>query len=210
MVVIDGTGKDYDKIAQQAQDLKKLGYDVAMIFVNTNLETAISRDAKRDRTLGAKEVTKMWNQVQDNIGKFQSLFGQNMIIVDNSEGADWQKGSTDAYKKMSKWVARPPSSPMAKKWIDSVKSERGITEEDLTKMISGVVENKDQDTFKKLSEIFNKEIKLVGKGVVIKESKPFEEGKPETTKAFKKATPGQFTKRINESISRNRRKTKRS
>ena len=127
-LVIDGTGKDYNKIEKQAKELKTLGYEVAMIFVNTNLQTAISRDAARKRTLGEKEVTKMWQGVQDNIGKFQSFFGNNMIIVDNSEGANWQKGSTDAYKKMSKWVSQPPSSRIAKKWIASVKSQRGISE----------------------------------------------------------------------------------
>jgi shikimate kinase len=127
-LVVDGTGKDYNKIEKQAKGLKTLGYEVAMIFVNTNLKTAISRDAARKRTLGEKEVTKMWQEVQDNIGEFQSFFGNNMIIVDNSEGANWQKGSTDAYKKMSKWVSQPPSSGIAKKWIASVKSQRGISE----------------------------------------------------------------------------------
>ena len=31
-LVIDGTGKDYDKITSQAAKLKDLGYDVAMVF----------------------------------------------------------------------------------------------------------------------------------------------------------------------------------
>ena len=32
-LVIDGTGKNFDKIKTQASELKKLGYDVSMIFV---------------------------------------------------------------------------------------------------------------------------------------------------------------------------------
>ena len=48
-LIIDGTGKDYDKIATQATELKQLGYDVHMIFVNTSLDTALERNAKRDR-----------------------------------------------------------------------------------------------------------------------------------------------------------------
>jgi len=133
-LVIDGTGKDYAKIEKQAIALRKLGYETAMIFVNTNLETAVARDAKRDRTLGRKEVTKMWNAVQDNIGKFQKFFGAGMVIVDNSDGADWQTASNTAYKKMSKWVSMKPKHPAAKKWIDSQKKSRGITEEDSTKL----------------------------------------------------------------------------
>ena len=57
-LVIDGTGKDPEKVKAQAKKLKEIGYDVAMIFVNTDLDTAIARDAQRSRTIGAKEATK--------------------------------------------------------------------------------------------------------------------------------------------------------
>ena len=116
-LVIDGTGKDFNKIKKQATDLKKIGYDVGMIFVNTNLETAIARDAKRKRTLGADKVKVMWQEVQDNIGKFQNFFGGDFMVVDNSEGANWQKATLGAYKKASKFAKSPVRSPIAKKWI---------------------------------------------------------------------------------------------
>ena len=48
---------------------KKFGYETLMVFVNTNLETALARNEKRDRTLPADEVQRMWSQVQNNIGK---------------------------------------------------------------------------------------------------------------------------------------------
>jgi len=213
-LVIDGTGKDYEKIANQAMSLKKLGYEVGMIFVNTNLETAISRDEKRSRTLGAKEVTNMWNAVQNNIGKFSSLFGANMQIVDNSEGADFEKGATKAYKQMKKWVAKEPKSPMAKKWIASVKAQRGITEDDLGKMINSMVESKDQEDLSKTASLFEKDIVMVREGLDVKESKVLELGKPETTKKYKTETPGEkptkepqrFSQRIRENILRNQRR----
>ena len=63
-----------------------LGYDCYMIFVNTSLDTAQERNKMRDRTLAEDEVTKMWNAVQQNIGKFQRLFGgKNFIVVDNND-----------------------------------------------------------------------------------------------------------------------------
>jgi len=116
-LVIDGTGKDFAKIQKQSTALKKIGYDVGMIFVNTNLETAVARDAKRARTLGADKVEKMWQEVQDNIGKFQNFFGSDFTIVDNSEGSNWQKATLGAYKKVRKFAERPVKSPIAKKWI---------------------------------------------------------------------------------------------
>ena len=116
-LVIDGTGKNFDKILGQATKLKQLGYEVAMIFVNTDLETAINRDQKRARTLGAKQVTSMWKEVQKNIGKFQNLFGNMMVIVDNSDGSNYEGAAMSAYKKMKAWAAKKPSSSIAKKWI---------------------------------------------------------------------------------------------
>lgn len=116
-LVIDGTGKDYTKIKVQAEKLKELGYDIGMIFVNTDLETAISRDAGRNRSLGAQGVTKMWKEVQKNIGKFQSFFKNNFMIVDNSEGSNFQKATIDAYKKFAKFAKEQPKNSIAKNWI---------------------------------------------------------------------------------------------
>lgn len=127
-LVIDGTGKDYEKIKRQAEKLKAIGYDVAMILVNTDLDTAISRDMKRPRTLGVSVVKKMWNDVQKNIGKFQAFFKQNFIVVDNSEGSNWQKATTDAYKKMSKFANAQPKNKLARDWI---KKELGEVYEDV-------------------------------------------------------------------------------
>ena len=71
-LVIDGTGKDPENIQGASEKLKEIGYDVAMIFVNTDLDTAIKRDAMRSRTIGAREATKYWKLVQSNVGKFQT------------------------------------------------------------------------------------------------------------------------------------------
>ena len=117
-VVVDGTGKEFDKVKKQAQAMKALGYDVAMIFVNTDLQTAIDRDANRARTIGEKEVTNYWNEVQRNIGAFQTFFGKkNMLIVDNSNGKDYQKETLRAYKDVRKFLDKPPENAKAKSWI---------------------------------------------------------------------------------------------
>lgn len=117
-LVVDGTGKDPDKIAVQAQKVKDLGYDVAMIFVNTDLDTAINRDAKRARTLGAKGVTEYWKSVQRNVGKFQRMFGkENFLVVDNSEGKNYEKETLTAYRDAKKFTDKPVGAK-AKRWIE--------------------------------------------------------------------------------------------
>ena len=115
-LIIDGTGKDFDKIAKQVAGLKNLGYDTYMIFVNTSLDTAQERNKLRDRTLAEDEVTKMWNAVQQNIGKFQRLFGgKNFIVVDNNDAGE------DIFEKVWKrcmvLVRKKVGNRIAKSWI---------------------------------------------------------------------------------------------
>ena len=122
---IDGTGKDTAKLMKQAKELKKLGYDVAMIFVNTDLATAQARNQARARTLPADEVEKYWTTVQKNIGSFQTMFGkQKFTVVDNSEGKDYQKETTRAYREITKFVNAEPDNAVAKKWIKSEKAKK--------------------------------------------------------------------------------------
>ena len=118
-LVVDGTGKDYSKIKKQALAVKSLGYDVAMIFVNTDLDTALKRNRERARNLPDDKVKRMWNEVQGNLGKFQSFFGSNFIIVDNSEGSNIEKATLSAYKKMSQFSKQSPQNVIAKNWIKS-------------------------------------------------------------------------------------------
>ena len=127
-LVIDGTGKDLNKVIKQAKELQDLGYDTRMILVNTDLDTAIARDAKRTRTLGKKKVTEYWNTVQKNIGALQTIFGKkNFMIVDNTDGKDYKKETLRAYKDTKKFLNKPPENPLAKKWIKQEKEKRGIT-----------------------------------------------------------------------------------
>ena len=115
-IIIDGTGKDVNKIGRQKALLDQLGYQCSMIFANTSLEVAQQRNKERPRTLPEKAVAEMWNQVQKNIGGFQQLFGsRNFIIVDNNEAGEdvFQK----VYKRIRSLVTKKPTKRQAKQWI---------------------------------------------------------------------------------------------
>ena len=119
-LIVDGTGRDYDKINQQVSHLKALGYDCYMIFVNTSLEVALERNAQRERSVPEYITRKSWTAVQSNIGKFQNLFGMsNMIIVDNNQSD--RELTTQTMNKCSKVVRRlltnKVKSYTAKRWM---------------------------------------------------------------------------------------------
>jgi len=114
-LLIDGTGKNYGNIAKQKKKLQAVGYDCFMIFVNTDLEVALQRNFERDRKLPSELVKSSWQAVQNNMGKFQALFGSsNMLVVDNSE----KKEFPDVVKKgANKFIKKPLQNHIAKQWI---------------------------------------------------------------------------------------------
>ena len=115
-LVVDSTGRDYESIARPVSLLKQMGYDCYMVFVNTSLEVAMVRNTERERTVPPEIVKNNWNTVQQNIGKFQRLFGQQkMIIIDNNK-AD-EKIITNVYKQVAKFVKKPVDNHIAKQWI---------------------------------------------------------------------------------------------
>ena len=88
-LIIDGTGKDITKVSQAKNQLNDLGYDTMMLFVNTSEDVAQERNLDRPRTIPAEMVTKMWQRVQQNIMKFQQVFGAARFhVVDNSGGLE--------------------------------------------------------------------------------------------------------------------------
>lgn len=127
-LVIDGTGKDLEKILKMRGHLAVKGYDSAMVFVNTDLKTALERNAQRDRSVPVDIATGLWKDVQKNLGVFQRAFGQNFFIIDNSEGSDFEEQTTYVYKKVMDWAKQKPKNGVAQAWISDHKKRRDIVE----------------------------------------------------------------------------------
>ena len=119
-LVIDATGRDYNIISRQFSALQLLGYDCYMVFVNTSLEVALERNAKRERVVPEYITKNSWQSVQNNIGRFQNLFGlTNFVVVDNSKSE--QELVTQTMNKVNSVVRRflttPIKSYIAKRWM---------------------------------------------------------------------------------------------
>ena len=119
-LVIDATGRDYNIISRQFSALQLLGYDCYMVFVNTSLEVALERNSKRERVVPEYITKNSWQSVQNNIGRFQNLFGlTNFVVVDNSKSE--QELVTITMNKVNAVVRRflttPIKSYIAKRWM---------------------------------------------------------------------------------------------
>ena len=123
-LIIDGTGREADKILRQKAKLEELGYDTYMIFVNTSLDVALQRNAERPRSVSEAIVVKSWKDVQGNIGKFSNMFRSGFIVVDNNDaGEDVFK---EVYKRVKSMLRKKVQNTRAKNWMASelAKSQR--------------------------------------------------------------------------------------
>ena len=127
-LIIDGTGRDYDRIAGQSNELKRLGYDTHMIYVNTSLDVALARNAERERRVHASIATKSWKDVQSNLGKFSQHFRGNLIVIDNNDVLE-DDGTlfNNVLRQVRGLLKKKVRNPAANQWIEMEMKRRGIT-----------------------------------------------------------------------------------
>ena len=114
-LIIDGTGREAEKIIHQHRSLKELGYDTHMIFVNTSLDVALQRNAERARSVPEPIVVKSWKDVQSNMGTFSQTFRQGFIVVDNNDAGE--DVFVKVFKQIKGLLRKKPTSGIAKNWI---------------------------------------------------------------------------------------------
>ncbi len=118
-MIIDGTGHVYGKIQKNKKYAESLGYDTYMVFVNTSLEVAQERNKNRERVLDDARLEKSWKDVQNNLGKFQNLFGGNFRIVDNTV---YKPIAKQVQKAVNNFIRKPLYNVIGKKWISTARA----------------------------------------------------------------------------------------
>ena len=84
-MLIDTTGRSYLTVDNTKRELEEQGYETAMVFVSSDLKTALKRNQSRQRTVPEKVILANWEAINQNVGRYQRLFGDNFFIIDNSE-----------------------------------------------------------------------------------------------------------------------------
>lgn len=122
---IDGTSSDASNILARAGLLESLGYDVGMIFVNTDLETAQKRAVERANKIGRHVpedfIKSVYEKSQDNKEYFKSKFSF-FKEINNSDGELTDSVLMDAYKKVQSFYEADIVNPIGKRNIESIKS----------------------------------------------------------------------------------------
>lgn len=167
-LVIDSTARDTSKISKQKKLLEDLGYETAMLFVDTSLDTALERNAQRARSVPEKIVIKSHKEISQNKDKLKSMFGKNYWeIPNNGDLRDLEKATTKKFAKVSSWMKKLPNNKYVKQWMSKFEAleEAKVNPFEhkdfpqFAKMISGVAGTKNdplnpqktlEDAFKKI------------------------------------------------------------
>ena len=121
-LIIDGTAKNPERMAQVKATLEEMGYDTAMVFDNTSLDVSMDRVVNRARTSGKdlgreidpEFVKDAWEKTQKGLGALQSMFSGQFFIVDNNRPNPNIKYVAST---MNRWLAQKPTKPAAREWI---------------------------------------------------------------------------------------------
>jgi len=119
-LAIDGTAGSASVIMKRKHILESMGYDTAMIFVNTSLETSIERASKREREVDEKFIRKIYADIQKHKNFYRGKF-DTWMEVNNDEGELTQEVINNAFKFMGNFYNSPVQNPIGQEKIEKMK-----------------------------------------------------------------------------------------
>ena len=129
-LIVNGTGEDYEKISRIKEKLEELGYESAMILVNTEDEISKQRNIERGqrggRTVPEQVRKEKWQNVQNSRPEFAKLFGDKYMEFDNSQ--DLRQAPPEVvkakkeellqlYTNIKEFVGKPPATETSQEWV---------------------------------------------------------------------------------------------
>lgn len=123
-LAVDGTSNSISIMQTRKGLLERFGYDTAMVFINTDLETAIERAKIRSENLGRavdpEFIKQSYKQISNAKSYYRSLFN-DWMEVPNGEGELTPKIIQHAFKKMGKFFDSPIKNPVAKEQLEKMR-----------------------------------------------------------------------------------------
>ena len=123
---IDGTSNNVSTLLQRVGILESLGYDVGVVYVHVDLDTAIARVEQRnksqDRQVDVEFVRKVARESEDNAKYLESkvsFFKQ----VDNDGTLD-DAALLKAFKAVQSFFNSPVQNPVGKRLLASLQADK--------------------------------------------------------------------------------------
>ena len=140
-LMLENTSASASSILLRMGLLESLGYDIAMVYVNTDLGVALDRANKRDRVVDADFIKRAHNKIEKDVEFLKPKFSKFMEIK-NSDGELTDDVLMKAYKAMQHFYSAPVQNPIGKRNMESMKAGNGymvdsvLEEDELSSMVS--------------------------------------------------------------------------
>lgn len=139
---IDGTSANPIASNNRADIAEQIGYDIAMVWVNIDFDTAMQRMQGRERKVDKEFVEHVYNVISDNKAGYQQRFGSNFIEVDNS-GDNFTEMEGKVFNIMNRFFQSPIQNPTGTRIVEKLRgsSEKYLvptitTQEQLQQMVN--------------------------------------------------------------------------
>jgi predicted kinase len=165
-MIIDNTGENIRKIKTSIDRLRKNGYDVTVVHIDTPVEVALERNRLRERRLSDNMVEKIHFIVGQNMKELKEMLGDDMVTIENGDGMDVKQFLQSKLNKVIQHkISEPIKNPVG---VQTIKKLRGAAITKSGRRQLGVT--KKNNTASKISyqEILDMPIKNPSTGKIIK------------------------------------------
>lgn len=117
-LIVDGTSSRISNILNRNGILESFGYDTTMVWIDTNLETAIIRAKQRDRYVPEEFIREVHNRAEENKQYYINKFGSRFIEVDNNYGMLTDEVILKAYRSVSGFFSSEIDNPVGRRNVE--------------------------------------------------------------------------------------------
>lgn len=121
-LIIDSTSSNETNVIRRKGLLQSLGYDVSMVFVNVDVETAVSRAAQRERTVDEQFIRRSHEIAEENKEYFKGEFSNFIELTNNGSEID-NATISQAVRAVSGWLSSPVKNPSGRRLLEKMKQQ---------------------------------------------------------------------------------------
>jgi predicted ABC-type ATPase len=134
-VIFDTTASWFPSVLKITEQFRNIGYDVGMVYVHAPIEVAKKRVDLRAEITGRTVPPDIFQDrhqgLKSNIENYKKLFSGSFWTIDNSvdtsNRSSVSRENLKVVKDVKTWLRLPPSSEVAKQWIDLEKHKKKRT-----------------------------------------------------------------------------------
>lgn len=119
---VDGTSSNPSSLLRRKGILSSIGYDTAMVWVETSLETSLERAKKRKREVPEEFIRQVYEKSQSLKPYYQKEF-RTFLTINNDDGELTDKVILKAYKKMNSFFNSPIQNPIGTRLVDNMREQ---------------------------------------------------------------------------------------